>query len=146
MEQDFNNKSFKDRIEDINNNLYLGGGFDQANALINIMLSPFSQKEFTGNSDIDVSGVLISIGNQIKELKRIIKDGGIVPFNVFMNSFKHMHRLCNAYACLDKDLKFCVKHFGEGDWKDILYVFPYMNSTTAYDVTFKKDIIHTSYN
>lgn len=146
MEQDFNNKSFKDRIEDINNNLYIGGGMNQASAIISIMMSPFSQREFTGRSDIDVSDVLHIIDGQIKSLKRILKDGGIVPISVFENSFKGMHRTHDAYACLDNDLKFCVKYYGDEDWKDIMYVFPYMNSMTAYDVLFKKDNIHTSQN
>ena len=44
----------------------------------------------------------------------------------------------------DNDLKFCVKYYGEDTWKDILYVFPYMNSMTAFDVSFKNENIHQS--
>lgn len=141
--EDFNNKNWEDRIEDIKKNLYIGGGIGQANALLSIMMSPFGSKEF-GHPDIDLSQILNNISQQIKDLTRVVKDGGIVPINIFESNFKSVHRLHDAYACLDKNLKFCVKHYGEEDWKDILYVFPYMNCTTAYDVAFKYDHIHQS--
>jgi hypothetical protein len=141
--EDFNNKSWEDRIKDIKNNLYIGGGEVQANALLDIMMSPFGSKEF-GYADINVSNILNSISRQIRELIRVVKDGGIVPIKIFESNFKGVHRQHDAYACLDKNLKFCVKHYGEEDWKDILYVFPYMNCMTAFDVSFKYDHIHQS--
>ena len=142
--EDFNNKSYEKRIEDIKNNLYIGGGAVQAGNILNVMMSSFSNKEFTGASDISIDLVLSIISNEIKSLKRIVRDGGIVPIKMFENYFKGMIRPHDCYACLDKDLKFCVRHYGEEDWKDILYVFPYMNCSTAFDVTFKYDDIHCS--
>ena len=140
----FTNKSYEDRISDIKANLYAGGGEGQANVLLNIMMSSFSKKEFTGASDISIDSVLSNISHEIKTLKGIVRNGGIVPIKMFENHFKGMTRPHDCYACLDKNLKFCVKHYGEDDWKDILYVFPYMNCMTAYDVTFKYDNIHSS--
>ena len=142
--EDFNNKSYEKRIEDIKNNLYVGGGAAQANIILDIMMSSFSKKEFTGASDIPIDSVLSNISKEIKTLKGIVRNGGIVPIKMFENHFKGMTRPHDCYACLDKNLKFCVKHYGEEDWKDILYVFPYMNSMTAFDVTFKYDNIHCS--
>jgi len=139
--EDLNNKSYEDRIKDIKNNLYLGGGEGQAITLLNVMMSPFGCKEF-GYADIDTSNVLNIISQQIRELIRVVKDGGIVPIKIFESNFKDTHRQHDAYACLDKNLKFCVKHYGEEDWKNILYVFPYMNCMTAFDVSFKYDHIH----
>ena len=140
MEENLYSKSYEDRLETIKNNLYIGGGIGQANSLLSIMLSPYG-KDF-GVSDINPEDVLLIISNQIKNMRKTIKDGGIVPIKIFESNFKGVHRLHHAYACLDKNLKFCVKHYGEDDWKDILYVFPYMNCTTAYDVSFKYDHIH----
>ena len=142
--EDFNNKSFEKRIEDIKNNLYIGGGAAQAGVILNVMMSSFSNKEFTGASDISIDSVLSNISQEIKLLKRIVNNGGIVPIKMFENDFKRMIRPHDCYPCLDKDLKFCVKHYGEEDWKDILYVFPYMNSMTAFDVSFKNENIHQS--
>lgn len=142
--EDFNNKSYEKRIEDIKNNLYIGGGAAQAAVILNIMMSSFCNKEFTGTSDISIDLVLSNISNEIKSLKQVVRDGGIVPIKMFESQFKSYIRPHNVYACLDKNLKFCVKHYGEDDWKDILYVFPYMNCMTAYDVTFKYDSIHQS--
>jgi hypothetical protein len=139
--EDLYNKDWKDRIEDIKNNLYIGGGKGQASALMSILMSPYAQKDF-GYSDIDVSDVLMSIAHQIKELRSTIRNGGIVPIKIFENSFKNVIQNHMAYACLDNNLKFCVKHYGDDDWKDILYVFPYMNCMTAFDVSFKYDHIH----
>ena len=141
---DFVNKSYEDRIKDIKDNLYIGGGKGQANVLLNVMMSSFSQKEFTGHSDISIDNVLSNISQEMKHLKRVVRDGGIVPIKFFESQFKGSIRPHDCYACLDKNLKFCVKHYGEDDWKDILYVFPYMNSMTAFDVTFKYDTIHQS--
>ena len=142
--EDFNNKSYEKRIEDIKNNLYIGGGAAQAGTILNVMLSSFSNKEFTGVSDISIDLVLSIISNEIKSLKRIVRDGGIIPIKTFEESFKGLQRPHDCYACLDKNLKFCVRHYGEEDWKDILYVFPYMNCNTAFDISFKKDNIHCS--
>ena len=138
--EDFSNKSYKDRIKDIKDNLYVGGGAVQASILLAALMSPYN-KEF-GQSDIDVADVLNTISQQIQSLRRTVKDGGIMPIKTFESlSVCQQH---NAYACLDKDLKFCVRHYGEDDWKDILYVFPYMNSSTAFDVSFKYETIHQS--
>ena len=137
--KDFTNKDWKERIEDIKNNLYLGGGKGQADALIATMLSPYG-KNF-GQSDIDVHTTLASISAQIRSLKQTILNGGIVPIRIFETSFKNTIQCHNAYACLDNDLKFCVKHYGEDDWKDIKYVFPYMHTNTAYDISFRYDNI-----
>jgi hypothetical protein len=142
--EDFKNKSYEERIQDIKNNLYAGGGAGQANVLLNVMMSSFSQREFTGHSDISVDNVLSNISQEMKHLKRVVRDGGIVPIKFFESQFKGCIRQHDCYACLDKNLRFCVKHYGEDDWKDILYVFPYMNSMTAFDVSFKNENIHQS--
>jgi hypothetical protein len=138
---DINNKSYEDRIKDIKDNLYAGGGAGQESILLDVMMSPFGSKEF-GYADIDPTNVLVSIGNQLKQLIRTVKDGGVIPIKLFEGV--KMGKDHHPYACLDNDLKFCVKHYGEDTWKDILYVFPYMNCTTAFDITFKYDNIHTS--
>jgi len=139
--EDINNKSYEDRIKDIKDNLYLGGGIGQANVLLDIMMSPFGGKEF-GYADIDPAHVLVSVAQQIKQLTRTVKDGGIMPIKLFEGV--KLGKAHYPYACLDNDLKFCVKYYGEDTWKDILYVFPYMNCTTAFDITFKYDNIHQS--
>ena len=137
--EDISDKSYEDRIKDIKDNLYLGGGIGQANVLLDIMMSPFGGKEF-GYADIDPTHVLVSVAQQIKQLIRTVKDGGIMPIKLF--EAVKLGKAHYPYACLDKNLKFCVKHYGEEDWKDILYVFPYMNCMTAFDVSFKYDHIH----
>lgn len=138
--EDLYTKDWNKRIEDIKNNLYLGGGIGQANSLLSIMMSPYG-KDF-GVVDIDPIDMLTLIGNQIQSLRKTIKNGGIVPIKLFEQSFQKSTHM--AYAVLDKNLKFCVKHYGDKDWKDILYVFPYMNCTTAYDITFEYENIHQS--
>lgn len=126
------NKSYEDRINDIRHDLYEGGGEGQAHALLTTMMSGLGELP-----SIDPVKVLNDIGHILKQYQRIILSGGIIPVNQFRSGQPH-----NAYACLDNELKFCVRHYGEDDWKDILYVFPYMNCTTAYDVTFRYDTIN----
>ena len=50
--EDLHNKELKDRLEDIKNNLYMGGGREQASLLMSILMSPYTQKDF-GYSDKD---------------------------------------------------------------------------------------------
>jgi len=141
--EDLKNKDWKNRIEDIKNNLYAGGGLGQANVLLSVMLSPYSSKNKDfGVSDISPENILEIISRQITELKTTIKNGGIFPIHIIEDFYKDYMTKGMAYACLDKDLKFCVKHYEEEDWKDILYVFLYMNCNTAYDITFKYKNIH----
>ena len=80
--EDINNKSYEDRIKDIKDNLYIGGGAGQASVLLDIMMSPFASKEF-GYADIDPSNILIGISQQIKQLIRTVKDGGIMHIKSF---------------------------------------------------------------
>lgn len=120
-------KSFENRIHDIKNDLYFGGGEAQAQFLLKAMMGGLLK-----SPDIDPSKVLINISQLINEYRSIIHSGGIVPVKSFTFGKEGI-----PYACLDKDLKFCVRHFKDKNWKDILYVFPYMNSTTAFDVSFK---------
>lgn len=124
-------EEYKNRLENIKSNLYLGGGVGQAHSFLTTLMTGFGQMP-----DIDPTLVLNDIGNIIKIYQRLISTSGIVPIKNFYNGRKH-----DAYACLDNDLKFCVKHYGEEDWKDIKYVFPYMNCTTAFDVSFGYDNI-----
>lgn len=139
--ENIKDKSYEDRIKDIKDNLYLDGGIGQANALLDAMMSPFGSKEF-GLADIDTTHILNSIAQQIKQLTRIVKDGGIMPIKFFEST--KLGKPHYPYACLNKNLKFCVKHYDEEDWKDILYVFPYMNCMTAFDISFKYENIHQS--
>ena len=131
--EDFKNKSYENRIEDIKHNLYQGGGEGQAHSLLTIMMDSLGKWP-----DIDPCLVLTDISNLLRQYQRIIKTSGIVPIDYFMSGKQH-----EPYACLDNNLKFCVKHFGEDDWKDIKYVFPYMHTNTAFDVSFGYDRIFT---
>jgi len=127
-------EEYKNRLENIKSNLYKDGGEAQGHAFLTELMMGMGQMP-----DIDPTLVLHDIGNILKIYQRLISTSGIVPIKNFYNGKDH-----NVYACLDKDLKFCVKHYGEEDWKDILYVFPYMNCMTAFDVSFKYDHIHQS--
>ena len=124
-------KEVQNRLDNIKTNLYLGGGVGQAHSFLTSLMTGYGNMP-----DIDPALVLNDIGNIIKSYQRLISTSGIVPIKNFYNGRKH-----DAYACLDKNLKFCVKHYGEEDWKDIKYVFPYMNCTTAFDVSFGYDNI-----
>lgn len=124
-------EEYNNRLENIKNNLYLGGGVGQAHSFLTAMMTGLNK-----SADIDPTLVLNDIGNILKMYQQLISTSGIIPVKNFFMGIEH-----NAYACLDKDLKFCVKHYGDGDWKDIKYVFPYMNCTTAFDVSFGYDHI-----
>lgn len=87
------------------------------------------------NDHFNMSDVLQEIGRLHDNMKDNLVNSSIVSKSRF-----YWGKAGHPYACLDKDLKFCVRIFGEEDWSDILYVFPYMNSTKAYDVSFKYEL------
>jgi len=84
---------------------------------------------------LSFSDLLGAVTSEAENCKELVDNGGIVSVSRFTFGKK-----LEKYACLDKDLKFCVKEFGAEEWEDVLYVFPYMNVTKAFDVTFKYEV------
>ena len=94
-------EEYDNRLENIKNNLYLGGGVGQAHSFLTAMMTGLNKP-----ADIDPTLVLNDIGNILKTYQQLISTSGIVPVKNFFTGREH-----NAYACLDNDLKFCVKHY-----------------------------------
>lgn len=126
-------KNWENRINSIKDNLYSEGGHGQAISLLDIMLSPFGNKNFK-SSDIDPKDVLDIIGRQIDTLRKMIYDGGFISLDVFETMFNNIAKKGESYACLDKNLNFCVKQYATENWIEIKYVFPYMNASRAFDI------------
>lgn len=114
-----------DRFNMIKDLMFKDGGYPQALMYLNALF----QNHFR------LSDVLAEIGSIYDDTKNDFENNSIISKNRFV-----WGKPGQPYGCLDKDLKFCVRIYKEGDWSDILYVFPYMNATKAYDVSFKYDV------
>lgn len=142
-----NVKSEKEKYENIVDNLYEGGGLGQAINFMDTLMSPYASGDF-GFPIFEPKHALDIISRQITQLKRNVSNGGIVHISTFKTLLKSQnYRKSKAFACLDKDLKFCVRHNEDKDsFKDILYVFLYLDPVTAYDIVredpypYQKDI------
>lgn len=128
----------KEKYDQIVDNLYEGGGLGQAINFMTSLMSPYASGDF-GYAIFEPKHALDIISKQITELTRNVSNGGIVHISTFKTFLKtHNYRRGKAFACLDKDLKFCVIHCeNEDSFKDILYVFLYLDAVTAYDIVNK---------
>lgn len=123
--ENLSNKSYENRIEDIKNNLFCGGGIGQAEALIYHLMDETSDKD----TPLSASCVLRVIANMIDNYTRMINETAFVPVELFMSG-----KPGYAYPCLDNDLKFCVMYYGTDDWNYVKYVIPYYNVYKANEI------------
>ena len=114
---DLKNKTYKDRINDIKNNLYIGGGIEQAkNLLYHLMdstgsLSPVIQPSdmfnvlfnFKYNSFIKVDNCLLLVNKQ-------------------------------TYPCLTYNMEFVLRKYGTSEWNDVEYVMSFFDINRANDI------------
>lgn len=128
----------KEKYDKIVDNLYEGGGLGQAINFMSTLMSPYASSDF-GFAIFEPKHALDIISRQITELTRNVSNGGIVHISTFNTLLKtQSYRKSKAFACLDKDLKFCVRHYeNEESFNDILYVFLYLDAVTAYDIVNK---------
>ena len=109
------------RIDEIRNNLYNGGGRGQCKDLIKIMLD---------NEDIRPDDVLSDIAQLLSERKQLLEEDCILPIkhcDYFLEDGK-------TYACLDKDLKFCIRKKGIPGWEDVSHVFTRFKAQRAFEL------------
>lgn len=114
----------ENKIEQILNALYSGGGRVQARDLLKFMLD---------NEDIHPEDVLENIARLLSERKRLLEQDYILPINrcdYFLEDGK-------TYTCLDKDLKFCIRMKGTPEWNDVSHVLPRFNSQRAFGLIFQ---------
>lgn len=114
-------KTYTNKINQILNILYAGGGRGQAKDLLKFMLD---------NEYIYPEDVLDNISQLLSERKRLLEQDYILPINrcdYFLEDGK-------TYTCLDKDLKFCICMKGTPEWNDVSHVLPRFNSQRAYEL------------
>ena len=80
MESFNKNKTYEDRLNDIQNNLFIGGGIGQAKDLMYYLMDDTQQYKAT----LGASSVLDVIGKMIDNYVRIIK------YNSFVNFFLYI--------------------------------------------------------
>lgn len=114
-------EDYQKKIDNIYSELYTDGGRGQCRDLIKIMLA---------EDYINPEDVLDAIGQILIERKRIINEGYIISIkncDYFLEDGKQ-------YACLDKDLKFCIKTKGTPEWNDVSHVLYRMSIKKAYEL------------
>ena len=118
------NKPYQERIDDIIRNLYVGGGKPQCKDILKHMID---------NDDIDAEDILDNISQLLKERKRSIEQDYIISLEMcdyFLKDGKY-------YACLDKDLKFCVIKKGSDEWNNVSHVMYKMDIGRARDLIYQ---------
>lgn len=119
---------FKKRYDMIKDLLFKSGGQQQAHIYLSSLF----------NECFNMGDILKMIGDEIEYERDKYKNGYVVSAKRWV-PIREKDGL--PYGCLDKDLKFCVRILDDKtDWSDILYVFPYMNGSKAFDISFKYDV------
>lgn len=114
-------EDYQKKIDNICNELYVGGGRGQCKDLLKFMLD---------NEDIHPEDVLGDISQLLSERKRLLEEDCILPINrcdYFLEDGK-------TYTCLDKDLKFCIRKKGTPEWKDVSHVLTRFKPQRAFDL------------
>ncbi len=119
------NKSYEDRINDIQNNLFAGGGIGQAKDLLYHLMDDTQRY----SAALEASTVLNVISKMLDDYARIIK----------YNSFVKVDRCFSlvdkrTYPCLTNDMKFVLRKYGTPEWEDVEYVLPYLDVNRANDI------------
>lgn len=107
----------KERIDNILNNLYSGGGVGQCRSLLYCLLD---------SGDIKTSDVFDTIENIIITKKRCIEN-----FIIPIDRCDYLYQNGEKLACLDKDLKFCVAEKGTPEWDNVAFVMPHYDVNKA---------------
>ena len=123
----------EDRLRAIKEDLYVGeehhaGGKGLSDVLIHILLA---------DKTLDIESISASFIQLYKEKEYTISHGGILNVKLFEQNFSPKEHY--VYPCLDKDLKFRMLHYGEEDWEEAFYVFPYMNANTGWNISNKEE-------
>jgi hypothetical protein len=111
----------ENKIEQILNALYSGGGRVQARDLLKFMLD---------NEDIHPEDVLENIARLLSERKQLLERDSILPINrcdYFLEDGK-------VYTCLDKELKFCIMKKGTEEWKNVSHVLTKFKPQCAFEL------------
>ena len=121
----FSNKSYEDRINDIQNNLFTSGGIGQAKDLMYHLMDDTQRY----SAALEASAVLDVISKMLDDYVRIIK----------YNSFVKVDRCFSlvdkrTYPCLTNDMKFVLRKYGTLEWDDVEYVMPYLDVNRANDI------------
>lgn len=114
-------KTYTNKIDQILNALYAGGGRNQAKDLLMFMLD---------NEDIHPEDVLNNIGQLLTERKQLLERDCILPINRCDYFLEHN----KTYTCLDNELKLCVCKKGTPEWNKVSHVLTRFNPQQAYEL------------
>lgn len=123
--ENFSNKSYEDRLNDIQNNLFIGGGIGQAKDLMYHLMDGTQQYK----ASLGASNVLDVIGKMIDDYIRIIKYGSFVKVD---RCFSLVDK--RTYPCLTHNMEFVLRKYGTPEWEDVEFVMPYLDINRANDI------------
>ena len=125
METIDKNKTYEDRINDIKDNLFIGGGIGQAETLMYHLLDSTNKD----STSLNASKVLRIIADMIDNYTRIIKYGSFVKVD---RCFSLVDK--RTYPCLTNDMQFVLRKYGTPEWEDVEFVMPYLDVNRANDI------------
>ena len=122
---DLRNKTYQDRINDIRDNLYIGGGIEQAkNLLYHLMDSTVNLAPAIQPSDM-----LSVLSNLYDNYTSIIKYHSFIKVD---KCFSLINK--KTYPCLTYNMEFVLRKYGTPEWSDVEYVMPFFDVNRANDI------------
>ena len=122
---DLKNKTYKDRINDIRDNLYIGGGVEQAKKLL------YHLMDSTGSLSqvIQPSDMFNVLSNLYDNYANIIKYNSFIKVD---KCFPLVNK--QTYPCLTYNMEFVLRKYGTTEWNDVEYVMPFFDINRANDI------------
>ena len=122
---DLKNKTYKDRINDIRDNLYIGGGVEQAKKLL------YHLMDSTGSLSqvIQPSDMFNVLSNLYDNYANIIKYNSFIKVD---KCFPLVNK--QTYPCLTYNMEFVLRKYGTAEWNDVEYVMLFFDVNRANDI------------
>ena len=110
------------KFNNVKNELFKDGGYPQAMAILSAIICD--------DGIIKLRDLLQMIGWHCDDMKEKLEKNYIIP----IERYDYLAKVGKKYACLDKDMKFCIREKGKSEWNDVSHVMPYYDIYKAAEI------------
>ena len=110
------------KFNNVKNELFKDGGYPQAMAILSAIICD--------DGIIKLRDLLQMIGWHCDDMKEKLEKNYIIP----IERYDYLAKVGKKYACLDKDMKFCIREKGKSEWDDVSHVMPHYDIYKAAEI------------
>ena len=117
-----NSNGIGEKFNNVKNELFKDGGYPQAMAILSAIICD--------DGIIKMRDLLQVIGWHCDGMKEKLEKNCIIP----IERYDFLAKDGKKYACLDKDMKLCIREKGKNEWSDVSHVMPYYDIYKAAEI------------